>query len=265
MIIKKNIYRMILKSGTILYSVFFLFSITVSGQKKTDSLFTEFNLTTLKKVYPAIPQTLSAGKSYIRNQNSKSDQKFELIKVYADTSANYRKATVLKLAYGVVLAFDELKTYGYEKVLFFGDKDYYYDSLLIVHDTLFFKEMSDDHVELAVVYPVKNDTLFIKYGSRNTRTDFLSKIYYQPALKNYLNWFVENMLDYKETYTLVKKDSAFELTKVDTNRGHVSEYDFKRKRQDYLNAGLSPFWIALSDLAFLENLNDKKSVRKKGL
>jgi hypothetical protein len=253
------------KFRTLIFTIFFLFSITVSGQNKTDSLFKEFDLNSLKTIYPVNPQALIAGKKYIRNLDSKADQKIELIKVYADTSVYYRKATVLKLTYGIVLAFDELKTYGYEKVIFFGEKDYYYDTLLIIHDTLFFKEMSNDHVELTVIYPIKNDSLIIKYGYRNTRTDFLKNISYRPALKNYPNWYTENMLDYKETYTLVKKDSAYELIKVDTNRDHISDYDFNRKHQNYLNAGLSSFWIVLADLAFLENLNDKKKYRKKGL
>jgi hypothetical protein len=234
--------------------IVFLISAKALGQMN-DTLFTDFDLTTLKAIKPAVPQTLEAGQKYIRSIHSKSKskakQKIELTKVYRDTSFDSRKARVLNLDYGTVLAFDVLKTPGYEKVFFIADWDYYYDSLLILNDTLFFKEMSDDYVELIAIYPVNNDTFIIKYGSRNTRHDFLKKITFRPLLKNHLNWFGErNNLDYMETYSLVQKNKGYDLVKVNTNQEHISEYDYKRKKEKYLEAGLSPFWIALVELHF---------------
>jgi hypothetical protein len=226
-----------------------------------DSLFADFDLHTQKTIHSVFPQTLNAGKKYIRNIRSVSPEKerVDLIKVYRDSSSFSRKATVLKSDHGLVFAFDMVKTYGYEKVLFFGDKDYYYDTLWTIRDTLFFKEMSDDLVEFTVVYPAKNDTLIVRHAHRNTRTDFLRKISYRPAMKNHADWFNSNMPDYKETFTLVKKDSSFELVKVDTNRDHIPDYVFTERKEEFLQAGLSPFWIALTELAFLKNLNDKKN------
>jgi hypothetical protein len=238
-----------------------MFSINLSGQKNNDSLFADFDLHTQKTIQPVIPGVLIAGKKYIRNRKSGSPgkQRIELIKVYSDSSALSRKATVMKTDDGLLLAFDMVKTYGYEKVLFFGDKDYYHDTMLVIRDTIFFKEMADDMVDLSVVYPSENDTLIIRHAYRNTRTDFLYKIYYRPAMKNHARWFSSDMPDYIETYSLVKKDSVFELVKVDTNHDYISNYVYSEKKEAFLKAGLSPFWIALTELAFLENLNDKKN------
>jgi len=222
------------------------------GQTNTDSLFTDFDIITFKPVTPASPQILKTENKYIRYAHAKpkAKQKLEFIRVYRDTSTYSRKAKILNFDYGTVLAFDVMKTAGYEKVLFFADQDLYFDSLLIRGDTLCFKERSNDHVELAIVYPAKNDTVVVKYGNRNTRTDFLDRFYFRPPLKNYLNWFADPYLDYTETYTLVKKDSAWDLIKVDTNREHISEYDYKRKKEEFANAGSSPFWMALTELAY---------------
>jgi hypothetical protein len=234
--------------------IVFLISAKALGQMN-DTLFTDFDLTTLKAIKPAVPQTLEAGQKYIRSihskPKSKAKQKIELTKVYRDTSFDSRKARVLHLDYGAVLAFNVLKTPGYEKVLIFADWDYYYDSLLILKDTLFFKEMSDDHVELAAIYQINKDTLLIKYSSRNTRHDFLKKFAFRPSMKNHLNWFGEgNNLDYTDTYTLVKNGATYDFIKVETDEKHISDYDYKRKKEKYLQPGLTLFWIAMTDLAF---------------
>ena len=236
----------------LLCNILLVFALHSFCQTNNDSLFTDFDITTFKPITLASPQTLKAGHRYIRyvHTKSKAKQKIELTDVYRDTSTYSRKAKILNFDYGTVLAFDVLKTAGYEKVLFFADQYLYYDSLLIRGDTLCFKERCNDHVELAIVYPVKNDTLVVKYGSRNTRTDFLDKFYFRPPLKNYLNWFTDPNLDYTETYTLVKKDGAWDLIKVDTNQEHISEYEYKSKKERFAKAGLSSFWMALTELAY---------------
>ena len=222
------------------------------GQINSDSLYKDIDLTSLRPFNPAIPQNLNNRGFYIRNivPKKKAKETIELIKVYRDSSVDSRKARITKLDYGTVLSFKVMKAPGYEKVIIFADWDYYYDSLLIRQDTLAFKETGGDGLDLVIIYPVKNDTLTIKYGSRNTRYDFLKKFNYKPALKNYSNWFPDDALDYIETYTLVKKDSAYELIKVDTNRERIQEYEYKDIKEKYARAGLSPFWIALTELSY---------------
>ena len=52
-----------------------------------------------------------------------------------------------------------------------------------------------------------------------------------------------------ETYTLVKKDSAYELIQVNTSRDR-KEYEYKELKEKYARAGLSPFWLGLAELSY---------------
>ena len=227
--------------------------ISLLSQSPSDTLFTDFDLKTLKAVGPS--SQMLPSKKYIRNIVAKKGaKKIELIEINRDSTKDYRKAKLLHLNYGTVLAFDRVKDYGYEKVMFIGDRDYYYDTLLFVKDTLVYKGIVDDHVGLVIVYPPKDDTLTVKYGSRNTRHDFLDKFKFLPAMKDHLIWMSNPYLDYVEVYTLVKKDQAYELVKTETNIDHISEYDYKRRREQFLEAGLSPFWISLFPLAIFKGL-----------
>jgi len=241
-----------LYSRLLICFAFIVISLRSYGQINTDSLYKDIDLTGFKPLRPAVPQNLYKGGFYIRNiiPNKRSKETIELIKVYRDSSTDSRKAKVVKLDYGDVLAFKVLKSPGYEKVIIFADWDYYYDSLLVRQDTLLFKEMADDAVELVTVYPPKNDTLTIKYGHRNTRYDFLKKFSYKPTLKNYNRWFPDSALDYLETYTLVKKDSTYELVKIETNRDTLKEYEYEAIKEKFARAGLSLFWLALTELAY---------------
>jgi hypothetical protein len=234
------------------YFLFIFISLQGYSQVNTDSLYKDLDLKNFKPIDPAIPQNLYSRGFYIRNiiPKKKAKETIELIKVYKDSSSHSRKATIINTGYGNVLAFKEMKTPGFEKVIIFGAWDYYNDSLLIRNDTAFFKETGGDEVELTVVYPKKNDTLTIQYGVRNTRHDFLKNFSYKPALKNYLNWFPDNALDYIETYSLVKKDNVYELVKVNTNKERIQEYEYKDIKEKYARAGLSPFWLALTELSF---------------
>ena len=232
--------------------LFVFISLYGYSQVNADSLYKDLDLTNFATINPAIPQNLYTRGFYIRNivPKKKTKETLELIKVYRDSSVDSRKARITKLDYGTVLSFKVMRAPGYEKVIIFADWDYYYDSLLVRQDTLAFKETGGDGLELAIVYPVKNDTLTIKYGSRSTRYDFLKKFNYKPALKNYSNWFPDDALDYIETYTLVKKDSVYELIKVDTNRERILEYEYKDIKDKFARAGLSPFWLALTELSY---------------
>jgi hypothetical protein len=228
-------------------------SSSLFAQQNQDTLFTDFDL----KIYKPIDPTLQliVERNYIRNiVDKKGVKKIEIVNVHKDSTTLSRKARLLNLNYGTVLAFDMLKDYGYEKVMFFGDRDYYYDTLFFIKDTLVFKEMVDDNVELVIVYPPKDDTLIVKFGNRNTRYDFLDKFTFRPAMKDYLKWMDDPYLDYVETYTLVKKDQAYEMIKAETTKDHISAHDYKRRREQFQNAGLSPFWISLFGIAIFKGL-----------
>ena len=223
------------------------------AQQDKDTLFTDFDLKTYRSI-DTITQ-LVGEKKYLKNVvDKKGVKKIEIVRVYKDSTTVSRKARLLNLNYGTVLAFDMLKDYGYEKIMFIGDRDYYYDTLLFVKDTIIFKEMVDDNVELVILYPPKDDTLIVKFGNRNTRYDFLNKFKFRPVMKDHSKWMDDPYLDYVEIYTLVKKDQAYELIKSETTQEHVSEYDYKRRREQFQNAGLSPFWISLFGFAIFKGL-----------
>jgi hypothetical protein len=154
------------------------------AQSNTDSIFADFDLSLLMPVVHVSNKPTNNPGSYIRKTSLKKGS-LELIKVYRNSSRGSRKATLKHLSYGNVLAFKTLKTPGYEKVLIFADWDYYHDSLLICHDTLYLKQTTDDNVRLSVLFPAKNDTITLVYGYRNTRHDFLEKISFEPPLKAY--------------------------------------------------------------------------------
>ena len=226
-----------------------LFSSAASAQK-ADSLFADFDLNLLIPVAPVSNEHINNRGSYIRKPSSGKGNHLELIKVYRDSSIARRKATLKQLSYGNVLAFKTLKTPGYEKVLIFADWDYYQDSLLIRHDTLYLKQAADNDFHLFILLPAKNDTVTLVCGYRNTRYDFLKKINFEPPLKAYRSWLSNAMLDYTETFTFVKKDALYDLIKVDSEGSDRSIEEYKRLREKYADAGLSPFWLVLASLPY---------------
>jgi len=226
-------------------------SLMAYGQEKNNSLYRDFDLVNFKTVNPVTTQKFYQKGYYIRNlPPKKSKQNIELIKLYRDSGKLYtRKASIIDTDYGKVFAFKVMKEAGYERVLIFADWDYHHDSLLARKDTLYFKGISDGLIELSIVYPSRNDTIKIKYGYRSTRYDFIKKINYQPALKNCMDWFPDKALDEEETYTLVKKDSVYELIQIETSRDRTA-YEYKDLKEKYAGAGNSPFWLALTELSY---------------
>jgi hypothetical protein len=224
------------------------------AQSKTNNIFADFDLRLLMPVVPVSNKPVNNPGSYIRKTSAKKSR-FELIKVYRDSSTGSRKATLKQLSYGNVLAFKTLKTPGYEKVLIFADWDYYNDSLLMRHDTLYLKQTTDDYVHLSVLFPPKNDTITLVCGYRTTRYDFLKKISFEPPLKAYRNWFPDAMLDYTETFTLVKKDTSYDLIKVEAEGSNTRNEAYKYLREKYAAAGLSPVWLVLSELSYQDRKN----------
>ena len=242
---------MLSKFSIVLGSFLLLFAVNSFSQGFfQDSLFSDFDAAIQKPIKPVADKPTGNFKKYLRypKSNIKRNNRIEFVEFCNDTLWGRRKASVINSNGGLMIAFDMMKTTGYEKVLIFGDKDYYYDTLLILKDTFIFKEMMDNDVLLLMVYPVKDDTLIVKYGNRLTRYDFLKKFSFRPAMKDYLSWFSNPYLDYVDTYTLVKQDNAYELIKIETSQESVSEYDYKRLKEKFTQCGLSPFWMALVKL-----------------
>lgn len=226
------------------------FSLSAHAQQKSDSLFADFDLWLLVPVIPVSKGGLSTHGLYIQKTSPKKTNHFELIKVYKDSSIAVRKATLRHFSYGNVLSFKTLKTPRYEKVFIFADWDYYHDSLLICHDTLYLKQTADNDFHLFILFPAKNDTITITCGYRNTRYDFLKKVSYEPPLKACHSWFSDVMLDYTETFTLVKKDTLYDLVKVELEGSDTHNKEYKYLREKYAAAGLSPFWLVLAGLDY---------------
>ena len=231
--------------------ILLLCSISSWAQYNQGTLFTDFDLASKKLAKPSTGFSAVGFRNYLRYPQEKSTMKhrIEFIKYFKDTLWDKRKASICEVNRRVMIAFDRMKTAGYEKVLFFGDKDYYYDTLLFLKDSFVFKEMMDNSVELSMVYQGNDDTLMVKYGYRNVRYDFLDKFSFQPAMKDYVKWFDNPYLDYVETYSLVRRVGVYELIKIETTQKNISEYDYKRLREKFASCQ-SAFWVALFPLTF---------------
>lgn len=222
------------------------------AQSKADSVFADFDLSMLTPVSPVSRERIKNLTSYIIRKSSKKGNSIELIKIYDDSSIGVRKASLKQQDFGNVLAFKTLKTPGYEKVLLFTDWDHYHDSLLIRHDTLYFKQRADNSLQLSMLFRAKNDTVIVVSGYRNTRYDFLKKISFEAPLKAYRLWFPNAMFDYTETFTFVKKDTLYDLIKVESDESNSRNDKYEMMRTKYAAVGLSPFWLVLAGLDYEE-------------
>ncbi|MBL7732439.1 MAG: hypothetical protein JNM88_14765 [Chitinophagaceae bacterium] len=223
-------------------------SMNTVAQKGDTLVYTDYNLADRTPSGASFISRLDSGNKFIRIDERK--ETIEVGKMYSYGSHVTRKAKWVNTSYGSVLAFKEMKTPGYECVIIFCDKDYYNDSLLVVKDTVFFKEMCDDLVELSMVYPAGKDTLMVKQGIRNTRHDFLKDIKYNPAMKSHARWFLQNMLDREYTFVLVKKGDGYEIVSVVTDWDKLSDYDKQRLLLKFRHAGPSIFWVAMEQFSY---------------
>ena len=218
------------------------------AQKTVDTVYSDYSLKSLLPSGPSTLLQLDSGSRFIRIDPRKKSQKIEIGKMYSNNSHVTRKARWKKTSYGAVLGFKVLVTPGFECVMIFCDKDYYRDSLLVVNDTLFFKEMHDDGVELSIVYTVGKDSLAVREGYRNTRHDFLDKIYYNPAMKNHARWFEQGMLNTDNVFLLVKKGGGYEIAESNIEWAKLNEYNKNIILNKFSNTP-SPFWVALVPMA----------------
>lgn len=217
------------------------------AQKQADSLFADYDLLSLKGLQPIQlykPDSTSLAVKTTRSSSGKL-KTLEVVS-YEDEKFESRKATVQYTPLGTIIGFKTLKTDGWEKVIIFGQKYFYHDSILIRNDTIFFKSLYEESVTLQIIPPVKNDTLIIREVYKSYRGPDQDPRY-DPwiNLVNYKKWFRTNNADKVRTYTLVRKDNYYELVKVNTDETSISEYDYTTLKSFYRRVGLSPFWIAI--------------------
>jgi hypothetical protein len=220
--------------------------------KAIDSLFNDFDLFTLKGIRSVPANNPDSIPMLVRYARSASGTPKSLDVIDYDYKKPFsRNGTIQQTPLGTIIGFKTLKTPGWEKVLFIGQKYYYYDSILIRHDTIFFKSLYDERVKLQAFLPVKNDTLIIREVYKSYRGPYL-----EPRddpwinLANYKEWFKSNNSDRAETYTLVRTGDHYELTMIKTDQKHISEYDYKSRQERYRKMGVSSFWIAIDDLSW---------------
>jgi hypothetical protein len=233
--------------------LFMLLQTSVHAQKNmksTDSLFADFDLFTLKGIQsiPAgNPDSIQHVIKYTRSASGQP-QALEVISYkYKETKS--RKATIRITPPGTFIGFKTLKTDGWEKVLIFGQKYYYHDTILIRNDTVFFKSLHEDGISLQVILPLKNDTLRIREISKSYRGPDLDSRYDDwISMAHYKEWFKQNDWDRADTYTLLRKGDHYEIIQVNTDRDHINEYDYKSQQKKYQQLGLSLFWLTIENL-----------------
>jgi hypothetical protein len=215
---------------------------------RNDSLFADFDLFTLrgiKSVPRNNPDSLRKLVKYSRTSTGEIKEIEVIRKFYS--GLHTRKATIQHTSLGVLIGFRTLKTPGWEKIMFIGQKYYYHDSILIRNDTIFTKSLYDDGITLEAILPVKNDTLRIRHIWKSYRGPYADENDPWNNFVHYKEWFGENDWDKAETYTFVNKEGRYELIQVNTNKDYLIESTYKSLRDDYLKLGLSAFWIALEE------------------
>lgn len=217
------------------------------AQKRADSLFADFDLITLKGLQNIPPDNPDSLSQVVKNTRSSSG-KLRTLEVisYKYKKPESRSATIKYTPLGTIIGFKTLKTDGWEKVLIFGQKYYYHDSILIRNDSIFFKSLYEESVTLQVIPPLKNDTLRIREVYKNYRgPDHDPRHDAWINLANYKDWFKTNNSDRVRTYTLVKNSDHYELAVINTDEKSLSEYDYTALQSFYRKVGLSRFWIAI--------------------
>ena len=220
-----------------------LISPALFAQSSPDSLYQDLDIYTQKPVRSVSFANADSNKRYIKYFYNKKGKQTG-IGIYETTKyPHQRTGNFINTRFGNVLAFNMLKTPGFEKVIIFGQKYYYEDSVLFRNDTVYYKEDMDEYVKLSVVYPSRGDTLIVKEIYKDYHWPPVpSKARSWAALKNYKDWFA----DYNDetTFKLLKKETYYDIIEIATTE-KPSEYDINRYKKIFREAGLSAFWIAV--------------------
>lgn len=234
--------------------LFILCNSPAVGQPKKEELYADFDLFALKGIHPVPPGnpdslSLLIGYSPVQNGHPKE---FDLIQYSDESKIKRRKATITQSLLGTLVSFKKLKTPGYEKVAFFADWDYYYDSILVRNDTILYKHRSDDYLQLIALLPARNDTMIIRRVTKNYRHSDDYPYDHWKSLSSYPQWFMKNNYDRAETYTLVRAGDHYEIVQVKTTSDTIKEYEYQSAQKEYRRAGLSLFWLVVKGNVFLE-------------
>jgi hypothetical protein len=221
------------------------------AQQKSNTLFEDFDLFSMQPIRhqaDSVPALIKYSAS-----KSQKPRKLEVL-LYKDEwpKLQTRKALITQNKLGTIIGFNKYKGMGFERVIIFGARDQYLDSMLVRHDTIFYKQLiNNESLYLQMILPAKNDSLVIKTMHINYEAD---EYRYDPGihLKDYAGWFDKTNYYRSEVYTLVKAGDHFELTGIKTMGKQREDYACKYLQRIYRRVGLSPFWVAVwPNLIFL--------------
>lgn len=237
-------------SGRLLGCIVFLFiSWVPAAQKNPDKIYADLDLYTLQGISPlAEPPADSSLKNIRCSFNSREQVKEILFRKSFYRWQDTRQANVYRNKDATILAFKVYKEAGFEKVIIFGAVERYYDTILILHDTIYVKEVSDNTVDAKIIYPEKNDTLIIKSFRKSFNSfaakgrDFHNFLSFHMLWENNTNW------NLTETYTYVSRQTHYELVSLTTSGKPREESYYLRLQEDIKKAGHSITWLLLSTM-----------------
>lgn len=235
--------------GKFTATVFFLMiSLASFSQVKQDTTFADLDLYTLRGIYPLQQPTADSSLKNIRCSYNNHGQVNEIhFRKSFYSWQETRSAKVFRNKESTILAFKVNKEAGFEKVIFFGEVIRYYDTILILRDTIYFKEVSGNYVNTKIIFPEKNDTLVIKSFGKPVNTpaarghDFHTLLSFHSLWENHTNW------NYSDTYTFVSRNSHYELVSLITSGKPGTDAYYLNLQENIKKAGHSITWLLLSN------------------
>ena len=228
---------------------FLLISWLSAAQKNPDKIYADLDLYTLQGICPLEePPGDSSLKNIRCSFNSREQVKEILFRKSFYRWQDTRQANVYRNKEATILAFKVHKEAGFEKVIIFGAVERYYDTILILHDTIYFKEVMNNTVDAKIIYPEKNDTLVIKSFQKPFNSsaakggDFHTLLAFHMLWENNTNW------DLTETYTYVSRQTHYELVSLTTSGKPREESYYLKLQEDIKKAGHSITWLLLSTM-----------------
>ncbi len=228
---------------------FFFISWVSNAQKTPDKIYADLDLYTFQGICPLEEPPADSSLKNIRcSFNNKGQVNEILFRKSFFRWQNTRQANVYRNKEATIMAFKVYKEAGFEKVMFIGAVERYYDTILILHDTIYFKEVNDNTVDAKIIYPEKNDTLVIKSFRKPFNSpaakggDFHTFLAFHMLWENQTNW------NLSETYTYVSRNTHYELVSLTTSGVPREESYYLRLQEQIKKAGHSITWLLLTNL-----------------
>jgi len=232
-------------------SCFILFSKSFS-QKSTPELFLDFDIDSLKgKDRLGDLQNLDSFQKYLELKYDKNGYPAKMI-LLEKSSKEKRKGRLFKKNYGTVIGFNILKTTGYEKVLIFGEKDYYSDSILIKKDTVIGRQANNDNLIVTLCWKKSEDTIILKRMIQSYRYSKYYPAAYFIALKNYKQYFTTSLFNSVRTLQIIRNGINYRVEILDPGGKEPSDYDKKTYTSYGAKWGHSLFWLVVEEQVFLD-------------